>query len=369
MDTKKNKPMKKKILLLTLLALGAQANDFAFKLYGHLSQTEGNLFFSPASIEAALAMTAEGAAEQTLKQFENLLPQRSCFPNIGKSVTFENANAIWVDQMFPILGTFETAVTKKHSAEIRPANFVGQPNVERLKINSWVEQKTRNKIKDLLPDGSVNTMTRMILVNAIYFKGDWLHAFDPKKTSDAFFQTLENGEVQVPMMQLRETRFAYGENEFFQTLELPYEGEEVSMLLMLPKDNDDLNSFSTNQLPRMYKTDVNVFLPRFKVESTFDLKQPLADLGLTDAFDETCADFSGITGTQDLFIGAAVHKAFVEVNEEGTEAAAATGISIGVTSMPPPPKTFRADHPFTFLIRENTSGKILFMGRIVNPAG
>jgi len=238
-----------------------------------------------------------------------------------------------------------------------------------------VEMQTRYKIKDLLPEGSVNSMTRMILVNAIYFKGDWLHAFNPEQTETAPFQTLENGTVEVPMMKLAKTRFAYGENDCFQTLELPYKGEEVSMLLILPTMTNGLahikECFAPGNLEActkgMRQREVNVFLPRFKVESTFaSLKRNLAALGLTDAFNSQLANFSGISN-QSLLIDDVVHKAFVEVNEEGTEAAAATGIIMRTTSMPAPPKIFRADHPFVFLIRENQSGKILFMGRICDP--
>lgn len=391
--------MKKIILMGILLTLHAQANDFAFKLYQQLSTTKGNLFFSPSSIEAALAMTQEGAAGNTLIQFfqclENSDTPTLSVPSIGTNVTLENANAIWVDQTFPldqgergsvnteqqpkgaaILETFKNAVTKKHNAEIRAADFAGQPEVERLKINQWVEEKTRDKIQDLLPDGSVDAMTRLLLVNAIYFKGDWLHAFDPEQTVDAPFRLSPDESVPVPMMPLKETRFAYGENDCFQTLELPYEGEEVSMLLILPKAENGLKHieecFAPGNLDActkgMRKRDVNVFLPRFKVESTFaSLKRDLAALGLTDAFDAQLADFSGIS-PEPLFISDVVHKAFVEVNEEGTEAAAATGIIMRTTSIHPPPVTFRADRPFIFLIRENKSGKILFMGRITNPS-
>ena len=375
--------MKKAILLSTLLALGAQANDFAFKLYDQLSEAEGNLFFSPSSIEAALAMTAEGARGNTQKQFFQCLEVGSADRPISfQGLEFESANAIWVDQLFPILGTFETAVTEKHDAEIRSADFSGQPEVERLKINDWVEEQTRNKIQNLMPAGSVSDMTRLVLVNAIYFKGDWLHAFDKEKTVDAPFHppspegsgvtgALEK-TMSVPMMTMKPERFGYFENEEFQCLELPYQGEEVSMLIFLPckktKKPDLKPMFSAMGMQPLHKTEVEVHLPRFRTESTFDLKQTLATLGITDAFDPNLADFSGISEMQDLFISAAIHKAFVEVNEEGTEAAAATGISVGVTSMPMPPKIFRADRPFSFLIRENASGKILFMGRICDPS-
>lgn len=371
------------ILMPVLLAFTAQANEFAFKLYDQLKETEGNLFFSPASIEAALAMTAEGARGNTQEQFDALgvinfqtletsgrqecLPHKN-LPMVGKSVTFEMANAIWVDKKFPILGNFQSAVTEKHGAEIRAADFAGQPDAERETVNRWVEEKTREKIKNLLAPGTVTPSTEMILVNAIYFKGDWKNAFNPKDTKAAPFRVSPEQPVSVSMMELRETRFKYGENEFFQSLELPYEGEDVSMLLLLPKDDALLNGISEEQFPAMRQTDVHVFLPKFKIESTFsNLKSTLAALGLTDAFDPARADFSGIS-ERPLFISDVVHKAFVEVNEEGTEAAAATGIIMRVTAMPMPPKVFRADRPFVFLIRDNASGAILFMGRVCDPS-
>jgi len=212
-------------------------------------------------------------------------------------------------------------------------------------------------------------------VNAIYFKGDWLHAFNKAKTTDAPFQCLEK-TVSVPMMTMKPERFGYLENDCFQCLELPYQGEEVSMLIILPRKDDGLSHieecFSAEKLEActtpLRKTRVDVHLPRFKTESTFSLNEPLAALGLTDAFNPQLADFSGISGARGLFIAAAMHKAFVEVNEKGTEAAAATGITTGITSIPMPPKIFRADHPFIFLIRDNASEKILFMGRMCDPS-
>ncbi len=369
--------MKKLILVVSLLAMNASANDFAFKLYDQLKEAEGNLFFSPASIEAALAMTQEGARGNTLEQFFQCLEHSDgFFPNIGKSVTLESANAIWVNKNFPILGTFQTAVTEKFDAEIRAADFTGQPEAERLTINAWVEQKTRDKIKNLLGSGAVTPDTRLILVNAIYFKGDWLHAFDKAGTRNEIFRTLENQQVEVPMMTMKPERFGYLENDCFQCLELPYLGEEVSMLILLPRKADGVahieECFSADKLAvcttPLRKTEVEVHLPRFKIESSFDsLRRTLAALGLTDAFDASRADFSGIS-EQPLWIDDVVHKAFVQVDEEGTEAAAATGIIMRTTSIPMPPKIFRADHPFIFLIRENASGKILFMGRVCDPS-
>lgn len=375
--------MKKLILLTVLAALNGFANEFAFKLYDQLSRQSGNLFFSPASIEAALAMVQEGARGSTQKQFFQCLEtlgRQEClphgyFPAIGTNVTFESANALWIDQTFPILGTFTNAVMQKYDAQIRSADFAGQPEAERQTINAWVEKKTRDKITDLLPAGSVSAMTRLIVVNAIYFKGDWLNAFKPEQTVEAPFWTAPQKSTPVQMMRLSGKRFSYGENDCFQTLELPYEGREVSMLLILPRERDGLGhieeclaagNFETC-LDGMTRREVNVFLPRFKIESSFpSMKNTLKALGLTDAFDAERADFSGIS-EQPLFISDVVHKAFVEVNEEGTEAAAATGIIMRTTSIGPPPAVFRADRPFIFAIRENETGTILFLGRVVNP--
>lgn len=367
--------MKEILFVLSMAAAFARAEDLTFKLYDQLAKQEGNLFFSPASIEAALAMTREGAKGQTLRQFENLLPQQNGFPMVGTNATLESANALWADQKFPILGSFKTAVTEKYAAEIRSADFVHQPDTERQAINQWVEEKTRDKIRDLLPTGSVSSMTRMVLVNAIYFKGDWLHAFKPEQTQDTPFWISPDESIPVPMMRLNGKRFRYSENDCFQTLELPYEGEDVSMLLILPRERDGLKPIEECFAAGNFKTctedmrqrEVNVFLPRFKIESSFpSLKSTLTALGLTDAFDAQRADFSGIS-EQPLFISDVIHKSFVEVNEEGTEAAAATGVIMRATSIGRPPAVFRADHPFIFLIRENKAGKILFIGRVTNP--
>jgi serpin B len=368
--------MKKMMIPILLMGSHVFANDFAFKLYDQMAKQEGNLFFSPASIEAALVMTREGAAGTTRKQFDFLLPPDRAFPEVGTNVTLETANAIWTDQTFPILGTFQKTVTEKYAAEVRAADFAGQPDAERKTINRWVEEKTRDKIRNLLPGGSVTAMTRLILVNAIYFKGDWLHAFQPEKTEDTPFRIAPDKSIPVPMMRLSGTRFRYGENERFQTLELPYEGETVSMRLILPKERDGLSCIEESFAAGNFKTcfdgmsrrDVNVLLPRFKIESTFpSLKASLTALGLTDAFNAQRADFSGISSEQ-VFISDVIHKAFVEVNEEGTEAAAATGVLMKTTSIGAPPATFRADRPFIFMIRENETGKILFLGRVMNPA-
>ena len=363
-------------LTTALLALNAHGDDFAFKLYGQLSTKEGNLFFSPASIEATLAMTREGAASNTLRQMSLLLPDAAAFPKAGTNVTLESANALWVDKKFSILKKFQTAVKEKYGAEIRPADFAGQPEVERATINRWVEEKTRDKIKDLLPTDSVAPDTRLILVNAIYFKGDWLHAFEKEKTAHEPFWTSSETNMLVPMMTMKPKRLGYMENESFQCLELPYMGEKVSMLIILPKDKDGLARIEeglsadalADWIDALRKEEIEVHLPRFKIESQFgSLKNTLAALGMTDAFNPSLADFSGISA-EPLFISDVVHKAFVQVDEKGTEAAAATGVMMRLTSVPMAPKVFRADHPFLFLIRAKESGTILFMGKVASPS-
>jgi serpin B len=368
--------MRKIILLTVLLALTSQGDDFAFKLYDQLRSTEGNLFFSPASIESALAMVREGAVSNTLRQISLLLPEQTIFPAIGTNVTLESANGIWVDQKFPIHEKYKTVVQEKYGAEIRPADFSGQPDAERETVNRWVEGKTRDKIKDLLGPGSVTTDTRLILVNAIYFKGDWLHAFEKAKTTNEPFWILPETSTNVPMMTMKPERFGYLENESFQCLELPYQGEEVSMLIILPKEKDGLTrveeGLSTGAVAdwigALRSKEVEVHLPKFKVETSLgSLRETLSALGITDAFDPERADFSGISA-EPLFISDAVHKAFVQVDEEGTEAAAATGMIMNTTSITPPPKVFRANRPFIFLIRAKESGDILFIGKVCNPA-
>jgi serpin B len=218
-------------------------------------------------------------------------------------------------------------------------------------------------------------MTRLVLTNAIYFKGKWASQFKPERTQDAPFTLLDGQKVNVPMMS-QTGKFSYMETDTTQVLELPYVNDELSMVILLPKKIDGVSELErelardnlAGWLDRLRKCEVRVFLPRFKMTSEFELAGVLSSMGMPDAFCSK-ADFSGMTGNRDFFISAVVHKAYVEVNEEGTEAAAATGVVMKLTSVAPPPPIFRADHPFVFLIRDNQSGSILFMGRLANPAG
>ena len=264
---------------------------------------------------------------------------------------------------------------KHYGAGLREMDFAAAAEDARRTINAWVEEKTRDRIKDLIKPGVLNSMTRLVLTNAIYFKGDWARQFDEKATRQAPFWVAQEKKVDVPM-RFQRARFKYAEMDSLQCLELPYVGEELSMVVLLPKERTGLDKLeaSLNRenlqlwLGRMHKMKVSVHLPKFKMTREFQLGEMLQAMGMKDAFSPQWADFSGMNGKRDLFISAVIHKAFVDVNEEGTEAAAATAVGIQVTSIQPE-RVFRADHPFLFLIRDTRSGVILFMGRVSDPSG
>jgi serpin B len=241
-----------------------------------------------------------------------------------------------------------------------------------------VEEQTGGKIKNLLQPSHLSPNTSLVLTNAIYFKGDWSSPFSKAGTKDEVFTVTEDKRVPVPMMH-RTGRLNYSDGEDFQALELPYAGDDLSMVIVLPKKMDGLarveESLTSEKLSawlaKLGPRRVDVALPKFKVEAGFELQKVLPAMGMPLAFTGS-ADFSGIDGKRDLFISAVIHKAFVDVNEEGTEAAAATAVVLARPSAvvrPPPAVVFRADHPFAFLIRHNRSGSILFLGRVVNPRG
>ncbi|GAI76663.1 unnamed protein product, partial [marine sediment metagenome] len=261
-----------------------------------------------------------------------------------------------------------------YDGRLSEVDFAGATETARKTINAWVEKKTKDKIKELLKPGVLNRLTRLVLTNAIYFKGNWDSQFEKARTQPAPFTLTDGKKVNVPMMNQTE-KFKYTEAESFQALELPYVDNELSMVILLPKETDGLSDFEktltagnlSEWLGKLRKRKVIVSVPKFRMTSQFSLAAVLKSMGMTDAFVPDAADFSGMNGKRDLFISAVIHKAYVEVNEEGTEAAAATGVVIGVTSMPARPPVFRADHPFLFLIRDNRTGSILFIGRVMNP--
>jgi len=366
-------------------------NAFAIELYGQLRKQSGNLFFSPESISTAFAMAYAGARGDTASQMANTLhftlPPDRLHPAMGALLTNLNAahdgyqlrvaDALWAEKDYTFLDDFLKLTSSDYGAGFNRVDFKGAPEAVRSTINQWVEQKTENKIKDLLPPGAVNSTTRLVLTNAIYFKGDWQTKFDKASTKDEDFHLSPAQTVKSPLMH-REGQFRYFNGGTFQVLDIPYKSNELSMVVFLPNDSAGLPALEQSltaanieqwlgQLRPVAK--VILAIPKFTMTQQFELAGALAAMGMHQAFQKNAADFSAMTGKRDLWISAAIHKAFVDVNEEGTEAAAATGIvmrSMAVTRQQPP-IVFRADHPFLFLIRDNRSGGILFMGRVTDP--
>jgi serpin B len=366
-------------------------NAFAVDLYEQLRPQGGNLFFSPTSISTAFAMAYGGASGTTAAQMASTLhftltPAR-LHPAMGALLHGMNvahdgyqlkvADALWAEKSYSFLPAYVLLTQADYAANFKTVDFAHAPDAVRATINRWVEDQTANKIKDLLAPGTVTPDTRLVLTNAIYFKGDWANQFDKSATQNEDFHLSAEKTVKAPLMH-RTGDYGYFDGGTFQMLELPYKSGDLSMVVMLPKEIAGLaaleQSLTDANLERWFgqyraERKVIVSLPKFTMTREFTLKETLEKLGMRAAFEPGAADFSGMTGKKDLWISDAVHKAFVDVNEEGTEAAAATGLVFRATAMAyqPPPVTFRADHPFVFLIRDNKSGGILFMGRVTDP--
>lgn len=361
-------------------------NQFALDLYGKLSASPGNLVVSPYSISTALAMTAAGAKGQTAEQMNKTLhfrlpPDRlhPAFASLLQATDQEQlrvANALWAQQGEAFVDRFLKIVETDYRAGLNAVDF-GQPDATRQTINAWVAKKTGEKIPELLPPGSIGPESTLVLTNAIYFQGKWKIAFAKKGTYNEPFFTKAGESVQVPMMHQLD-QHPYFDGETFQALKLNYENERVSMVVLLPRQVDGLpaleKSLSGEKLSQWLKEMANqrveVTLPRFKLRGNFKLKETLAELGMPAAF-APGADFTGIVSQGQLFIGNVIHEAMAEVDEEGTVAAAATAVQI-VKSEPgayagPRAIFFRADRPFLFLIRDEKTGSILFLGRVTNP--
>lgn len=375
-----------------LLGISASANTFAVELYKRIASLPNqNLFLSPYSIYSVFAMVYGGVRGDTAIQMERTLHFPISGPDLHEyvgrlssavgragskgSIKLAISNSMWPQVGYPFLKEYLELIQKDYRVETSPLDYRKNPEGARKTINSWVEEKTEQKIVNLLKPGMISPHEKMVLVNAIYFKGDWSEKFDRKATQEEQFFLLSGGSVKA---QLMTTRQSCGYNDFqdAQVLELPYYGKDLSMIVVLPKKKDGLQELEKNlSLDRLKswtgalrKREVVVYLPRFKATSEFRLDHVLGSMGMPDAFNAEKADFSGMDGKKgNLFIGMAIHKAYVDVNEEGTEAAAATAVGIRTTSMPISPPVFRADHPFLFMIRHNPTGAILFMGRIVNP--
>lgn len=393
----------------------AQAvNAFALDLYGELRKQEGNIFFSPYSVSAALAMAYTGAAGKTESQMAKTLhfslgqaKTNEAFRTLneqvlaaghGKGAELNIANALWAEKSFafkkeflesvrtnfaqqsgwfsriPVINVALGAIWSDDQGSLRQVDFRNAPEAARNTINSWVEQQTDNKIKDLFGPGSIAADTKLVITNAIYFKGFWESQFKKNRTKDDPFYLLDGTKVTIPMM-MQTASFGYAEETGLQVLEMGYKGGELAMVVLLPSKERRFDDFEqsltaekVNQwIGNLKNRLVDVHFPKYEMTSSVQLPALLTKLGMTDAFSLRNADFSGMTGGRDLFIEKGIHKAFVHVYEEGTEAAAATGWSFRYTGAPPRPVVFRADHPFVFLIRHKPSGCILFLGRVTKP--
>jgi serpin B len=364
---------------------------FALDLYQALRSQPGNLFYSPYSISLALAMTYAGARGETETEMADVLhftlPQdqlHAAFNGLdvqlnreveGEEQSFQLniANSIWGQQNFAFQPDFLDTLAVNYGAGLRLVDYAADPEAARQQINAWVEDETQDKIKDLIPAGALDPLTRLVLANAIYFKAAWQNQFEQNNTEDAPFTLLDGSQVDVPTMRQSEG-MNYAAGDGWQAVELAYEGGRQSMLILLPAEGQfeafeaSLNTARLDDiLNAMEWTTVELALPKFSFESEFELNRALAELGMPVAFDAERADFSGMTGESNLYISDVIHKAFVDVNEEGTEAAAATAVIMRLESMPIDPVQMQVDHPFIFMIRDNETGSILFTGRVVNP--
>ncbi|XP_061093676.1 leukocyte elastase inhibitor-like [Conger conger] len=408
-------------------SLIAANTKFSLDLFKNITEDKktDNIFYSPLSISSALAMVYMGARGNTATQIAEVLRfrkekkpeapglqqqqvKRQLPPEVLKSLFHEAdddvhaefnklmselnkegapyalslANRLYGDKSLKFVEKYITDTKKFYQAELEPVDFQSDPEGARVNINSWVEKQTQDKIKDLLAKGVINILTRLVLVNAIYFKGEWDNKFKGKDTKEVSFKLSKNESQPVQMMhQTANFGLVFIPEVNSRILEMPYIGKELSMLIILPREIEDDSTglerlereltyeklLEWTQPDKMEHIEIMVALPKFKMEETYDLRDILVSIGMEDAFNESKSDLSGISSSANLVVSKVVHKAFVEVNEEGTEAAAATAVVIGVTSIRPPPIWFIADHPFLFFIRHNPTQSILFYGRFCSP--
>jgi serpin B len=365
-------------------------NQFAFDLYKTIKSNSDNAFYSPFSISVALGMTVEGAKNTTRKEMlktmhlpeDDLIRQtgfRSLLTAINapdKQYKLSTANSIWVQSGMTLKPEFETSLKNNFKGGLNSLNFKVEGDNCRVPINDWVANNTNQKIIDLIPEKSINKFTRMVLTNAIYFKGQWKKEFSKELTSDQYFHLIDQKSVVVPMMQSLKSDHKYLKTENAAILEIPYKNDELSMILILP----DPGKFSAVEAAmseaqfeiwqkQMTNQTVDVTIPKFKFRQKLMLSQKLKEMGMEQAFTDV-ADFSGMTKDESLKISEVIHEAFIEVNEEGTEAAAATAvIMVRTESKEFEDQTlqFRADRPFIFILKHKSKGSILFMGRVMNP--
>ncbi len=384
-----------------LAALVAGNDAFAFDLFAAAAEDE-NLILSPYSIATALTMTYAGARATTADEMRTALHLQLLDDRIHAArneldlqitvepepipdderqpFTIRPANSIWGQPGYPFLDAFLELLASEYGAGLRLADFVADPDAARIEINDWVEEQTEGRIVDLIPDGAIDSLTRLVLVNAIWFKANWMEPFDPELTIDAPFTLLDGTSVDVPMMTSPDRQLAFADLGDSVAVRLPYTGD-ASMLLVVPDQGrfeDVIGTFDAAALDALDDAlgtaDVNLAMPRFEFRTNLNLNALLRQLGIEDAFEAPSpnggADFTGMTAERELFISDVVHQAFIAVDEEGTEAAAATAVIMRLTSGPvEEPINVTVDRPFLFLIRHDSTGEILFVGQVTNPAG
>jgi len=373
------------------------SNDFSFEMYRELAGSgDENVFFSPYSITTAMGMAYEGAGGDTAAEMAHVLN----FPTDNQTrldimkafqtglnadndaYELATANAYWLRQGENLDPDYRDAIESYYLAHGEELDFAGDPTGSADAINSWVEAQTHDRIKDLISPGDIQPETYLVLTNAIYFLSDWKYQFDLNATDNRTFHTADQGDIMAETMHMNDDSIGlnYSENNDVQMLQLPYKNDEISMYILLPKGDDisglesDLDYAYLNDLKDdMSQEWVNLYVPKFEFKQKYNLNDALADMGMPTAFGSN-ADFSGISAdSRDLSIDKIIHQSFVKVDEEGTEAAAATavvmvGTSIGGSSGPEP-TLFNADHPFIFFIQHESTGQILFMGKVGNPVG
>ncbi|WP_406657240.1 serpin family protein [Methanolobus sp. ZRKC2] len=362
-------------------------NAFAFDMYSTIKNQDENLFFSPYSIFTSMAICYDGAEGSTKEQMSDVFyfplkkpvlegSSKALMDTINSgndACDLETTNALWILEEYPVNEQYVSNVRDYYGGTVSSLDFINKPQVSRNVINEWVEEKTNEKIKELIPEGEIGSETRLVITNTIYFNGKWIKQFDPDETRTRSF-TFSNGDEKRVGTMYNVDKYNYGEDQKAKILELPYKGNELCMYVVLPKEND-ISGFENAFTPEYYGTlkqnmspegYVNVYIPKFSFETKAELKSPLLKMGVVDAFDQATANFSGIASSESLAISEIYHQAFVDVHEKGTEAAAATGAVIEDEAMAYTWE-FRADHPFIFVIEDKRTNCILFMGKVESP--
>jgi serpin B len=386
------------ISLEKIQSLAQDNTGFALSFYDRIRDKEGNIIFSPISLSLALSMTLAGAESLTergmIDALQLSLPESEIYPAFngllleikksqnktmegsdGNQFQLNIANSLWGQAGYEFETDFLDTLAKNFGAGMNIVDYKTNPEESREIINQWVEEETEQKIQDLIPPGAIDTLTRLILANAIYFKGSWQMPFSENGTEKAPFYMPDGSEVEVDMMQLFGENLRYYRAEDFQAFDLPYLSNDFSMRVILPdkeaflKLEEELTANILTDIDDNIRSQrVNLRMPKFDYESTVNANDPLIAMGMSDAFDPNTADFSGINQANELFITDVLHKATITVDEEGTEAAAATAVIMGLKSMAPEdPVELTVDRPFLFFIQHHPTGTILFFGRVVQP--